>query len=116
MPFSGNCNSFDSSNLEVLNNNPAVYGLFKRDLPFRSHHSICLHVGRTDGLRTSMLEHYNHPPIADVTNFFVETTTPEEQQVGRQEELIREFNPIGNQTSEASYSPTPEVQLALESF
>ena len=115
MPFNGNINSFDSSTLEVLNNNPAVYGLFKRDLPFRSHHFICLYVGRTDELRTSMPEHYNNPPIAGVTNFFAETTTPEEQRVGREEELIREFNPIGNHTSEASYSPTPEVHLALES-
>ena len=99
MPFSGNCHSFDSSTLKVLNNMGAVYGLFKTDLPFRPDHYTCLYVGETNDLRTRMLENYNNPPIIGVTHFFAEAIATEEQRQQREKELICEFDPTGNKTS-----------------
>jgi hypothetical protein len=110
MPFSGNCQSFDASTLKELNDDRAVYGLFKRDLPFHSHHFICLYVGQTDHLRTRMLDDYNKPPIAGVTNFFSEAVTTERQGKEREGELIREFSPIGNPASDASLNRTPNLK------
>jgi hypothetical protein len=113
MPFSGNRHSFDSSNLKVLNNIGAVYGLFKRDLPFRSHHFVCLYVGQTNDLRARMLEHYDRPPISGVTDFFAEAIVIREQRIEREKELICEFNPTGNQTSElaTTHQKSSGVQL-----
>jgi hypothetical protein len=100
MPFSGNCHSFDSSTLKVLNEVGAVYGLFKTDLPFRPDHYTCLFIGQTDDLRTRLLGHYNHPSIAGVTHFFAETSVTEQQRKLREKELIAEFIPPGNITSD----------------
>ena len=86
MPFSGDCHSFDSSTLKVLNNIGAVYGLFKTDLPFRPDHYTCLYVGQTNDLRTRMLEHYKNPPIIGVTHFFAEAIATEEQRLQREKE------------------------------
>ncbi len=91
MPFSGNCHSFDSSTLKVLNEVGAVYGLFKADLPFRPDHYTCLYVGQTDELRTRLLEHYNHPSIVGVTHFFAEDSANEQQRRLRGKELIAEL-------------------------
>jgi hypothetical protein len=99
MPFSGNCRSFDSSTLKVLNDVGTVYGLFKTDLPFRPDHYTCLFVGQTNDLRTRLLEHYNNPSIAGVTHFFAEAIATEHQRKLREKELIAEFNPPGNKTS-----------------
>lgn len=101
MPFSGSCQSFDSSALKMLNNIGAVYGLFKTDLPFRPDHYTCLCVGQTNDLRTRMLDHYNNPPIIGVTHFFAEASPTEQQRKLREKELIAEFNPPGNKTSGA---------------
>ena len=86
MPFSGDCHSFDSSTLKVLNNIGAVYGLFKTDLPFRPDHYTCLYVGQANDLRTRMLEHYKNPPIIGVTRFFAEAIATEEQRLQREKE------------------------------
>jgi hypothetical protein len=87
MPFSGNCRSFDSSTLKLLNNIGAVYGLFKTDLPFRPDHYSCLFVGQTNDLRARLLEHYNDPSIAGVTHFFAEASATEQQRKLREREL-----------------------------
>ncbi len=100
MPFSGNCHTFDSSTLKALNDDGSVYGLFKVDLPFRPDHYTCLFVGQTNDLRARLLEHYSHPSIAGVTHFFAEASATEEQRNPRERELIAEFNPPGNKTSE----------------
>jgi hypothetical protein len=42
MPFRGDCQSFDSSTLKLLNDIGAVYGLFKTDRPLRPNHCTCL--------------------------------------------------------------------------
>jgi hypothetical protein len=99
MPFSGNCHSFDSSTLSVINDDGSVYGLFKTDLPFRPDHYTCLFVGQTDDLKTGLLEHYNNPSIAGVTHFFAEASLTEQQRILHEKELIAEFNPPGNKTS-----------------
>jgi hypothetical protein len=99
MPFSGNCQSFDSATLKVLSDVGSVYGLFKTDLPFRPDHYTCLFVGQTDDLRAQLLEHYNHPSIAGVTHFFAEASATEPERELRHKELIAEFNPPGNRTS-----------------
>jgi hypothetical protein len=100
MPFSGNCQTFDSSTLKALNDDGSVYGLFKADLPFRPDHYTCLLVGQTNDLRARLLEHYSHPSIAGVTHFFAEASATEQQRNPRERELIAEFNPPGNKTSE----------------
>jgi hypothetical protein len=99
MPFSGNCHSFDSSTLSVVNDDGSIYGLFKTDLPFRPNHYTCLFVGQTNDLRARLLEHYNNPSIAGVTHFFAEASATEQQRKLREQELIAEFNPPGNKTS-----------------
>jgi hypothetical protein len=78
MPFSGNCQSFDSSTLKVLDDVGTVYGLFKEDLPFRPDHYTCLFVGQTADLKTRLFEHYNNPSIAGVTHFFAEASATEQ--------------------------------------
>ena len=113
MPLSGNCHSFDSSALKVLNKIGAVYGLFKTDLPFRPNHYTCLYVGQTNDLRTRMLEHYKNPPIIGVTHFFAEAIATEEQRKQREKELICEFNPTGNKTSGAGHNGPPEAHLVF---
>jgi hypothetical protein len=100
MPFTGDCHSFDSSALKVLNDADSVYGLFKTDLPFRPDHYTCLLVGETNDLRARLLEHYNNPSFAGVTHFFAEASASEPQRKLREKELIAEFNPPGNKTSE----------------
>ncbi|MGB7438099.1 MAG: hypothetical protein WBR26_15725 [Candidatus Acidiferrum sp.] len=109
MPFSGNCHSCDSATLKELNEAGAVYGLFKADLPFRPDHYTCLFVGQTSDLKTAMLEDYNNPPIKGVTHFFAETIASEEQRKEREKELIFEFNPIGNRTSDAGPKGSSDV-------
>jgi hypothetical protein len=99
MPFSGDCHSFDSSTLKVLNDVGAVYGLFKEDLPSRPDHYTCLFVGQTNELRTRLLEHYKNPSISGVTHFFAEASATEQQRKLREKELTAEFNPPGNKTS-----------------
>jgi hypothetical protein len=100
MPFSGDCHTFDSSTLKALDDGGSVYGLFKTDLPFRPDHYTCLFVGQTNDLKARLLEHYNHPAIAGVTHFFAEASATEQQRKPRERELIAEFNPSGNKTSE----------------
>lgn len=100
MPFSGDCHSFDPSTLKVLDDVGSVYGLFKSDLPFRPDHYTCLLVGQTNDLRTRLFEYYNHPSITGVTHFFAEASATEQQRKLRENELIAEFNPPGNKTSE----------------
>jgi hypothetical protein len=99
MPFSGNCHSFDSSTLKVLNDDGSVYGLFREDLPFRPDHYSCLFVGQTNDLRARLLEHYNDPSISGVTHFFAEASATEQQRKLREKELIAEFNPAANKSS-----------------
>lgn len=99
MPFSGDCQSFDSDTVNVLGNVGAVYGLFKTDRPFRPDHYTCLYIGQTNDLRTDLLERYSDPPIIGVTHFFTEAIADEEQRKQREKELIHEFNPNGNKTS-----------------
>ena len=96
MPFSGNCHSFDSSRLKVLNKVGTVYGLFKEDRPFRPDHYTCLFVGQTNDMSTRLLGHYNNPSIAGVTHFFAEAIATEQHRKLREKELIAEFNPAGN--------------------
>jgi hypothetical protein len=115
MPFSGNCHSFDSSTLKVLNDVGAVYGLFKTDLPFRPDHYTCLFVGQTNHLRARLFDHYNNPPLTGVTHFFAEAIATEEERKQREKELICEFNPTGNKTSEAGHNSPPEVHLVFNS-
>jgi hypothetical protein len=100
MPFSGNCQTFDSSTLKALIDFGAVYGLFKTGLPFRPDHYTCLFLGQTNDLRTRLLEYYDDPSIAGVTHFFAEASATESQRKLREKELIAEFNPPGNKTSE----------------
>jgi hypothetical protein len=102
MPFSGDCHLFDISALNLLNHVGSVYGLFKEDLPFRPDHYSCLFVGQTSDLRARLLEHYDHPSIAGVTNFFAETSATEPQRELREKELIAEFNPPGNKMSRSA--------------
>ena len=115
MPFSGNCHSFDSSTLKELNGAGAVYGLFKTDRPFRPDHYTCLYVGQTSNLRTTLLEDYDNPPIIGVTHFFAEAIASEEQRNRREKELLCEFNPTGNRTSDAAPNP-PDVHLVSSSW
>jgi hypothetical protein len=115
MPFSGNCHSFDLSGLKPLSNAGEVYGLFKVDLPFRPDHYTCLYVGQTNDLRTRMLEHYNTPPITGVTHFFAEAIATEEQRIQRERELILEFDPTGNRSSDPGHDSPPEVHSASSS-
>ncbi len=116
MPFSGNCHSFDSTTLQELNGAGAVYGLFKTDLPFRPDHYTCLYVGQTSDLRTTMLEDYDNAQIIGVTHFFAEAIASEEQRNQREKELICEFNPIGNRTSDAGLKGPPDVHLVSSSW
>jgi hypothetical protein len=109
MPFSGNCHLFDLSGLKALSNAGEVYGLFKVDLPFRPNHYTCLYVGQTNDLRTRMLEHYDTPPITRVTHFFAEAIATEEQRIQRERELILEFDPTGNRSSDPGHHGPPEV-------
>jgi hypothetical protein len=104
MPFSGNCQSFDSSTLKAQNDVGSVYGLFRADLPFRPDHYTCLFVGQTNGLRARLLEHYNDPSIAGVTHFFAEAISTEQRRRLREKELIAEFNPPGNKTNGFAYT------------
>lgn len=98
-PFRGDCHSFDSLSLKVLDDLGAVYGLFKTDLPFRPNHYTCLFVGQTNDSSARLLEHYTNPSIAGVTHFFAEASANESQRKLREIELISEFNPPGNTTS-----------------
>jgi hypothetical protein len=116
MPFSGNCHSFDSSTLKELNGVGAVYGLFKTDLPFRPDHYTCLYIGQTSDLRKAMLEDFDNPPIIGVTHFFAEAIASEEQRNRRENELICEFNPTGNRTSNAGPNGPPDVHLVSSSW
>jgi hypothetical protein len=102
MPFSGNCQSFDSATLNVLQNAGAVYGLFKTDTPFRPDHYTCLYVGKTNDLRKQLLEDHPNLPILGVTHFFAEAIVSEEQRKQREKELIHEFNLNGNKTGEGN--------------
>ncbi len=97
MPFSGNCHSFDSSTLKLLNDVGAVYGLFAA-APGRPGYFICLYVGQTNDLRARLYEHFNYPPIAGVTHFYAEVIATEQQRKLREKQLIAEFNPPGNKT------------------
>jgi hypothetical protein len=108
MPFSGDCHSFDPSTLNELNDVGSVYGLFKSDLPFRPDHYTCLYVGETDELRARLLQHYSHPSIPDVTHFFAEASSTEQQRKLRKNDLIAEFNPPGNKNKDiaAQFSDT----------
>jgi hypothetical protein len=115
MPFSGDCQLFDSATLKVLQDVAAVYGLFKTDRPFRPDHYTCLYVGQTDDLRTRLLEHYSSPPILGVTHFFAEAIVSEEQRKQREQDLLREFHPKGNKTGGGSSNRAPEVHLVLNS-
>jgi hypothetical protein len=97
MPFPKQEYMFDFATLQMVKEIGAVYGLFKPN-PNRPGYFICLYVGETDNLRRRLLEHYNNPPIAGITHFFVEISPIERQRLVREQQLIAEFNPLGNKT------------------
>ncbi|MGA2484069.1 MAG: hypothetical protein ABSF92_13225 [Candidatus Acidiferrales bacterium] len=97
MPFPQREYAFDIATLNTVNEVGAVYGLFRSDR-YRPGYYACLYVGITDNLRRRLFEHYNNPPIAGVTHFFVEVIGTERQRKLREQELIAEFNPLGNRT------------------
>jgi hypothetical protein len=97
MPFPPREYAFDFSTLLTVNEVGAVYGLFRPN-PYRPNSYDCLYVGETDNLRRRLFEHYNNPPVAGVTHFFVEVVATERQRKLREKQLIAEFNPPGNRT------------------
>jgi hypothetical protein len=97
MPFPMKEYSFDFATLNTVNEVGAVYGLFRPN-PSRPNFYFCLYVGETNNLRRRLFEHYNNPPVAGITHFFVEVASDFRQREQREKQLIAEFNPIGNQT------------------
>jgi hypothetical protein len=97
MPFPTKEYAFNYATLLTVNEIGAVYGLFKPN-PTRPGYFIPLYVGETDNLRRRLFEHYNNPPIAGITHFFVEISPIERQRLIREKQLIAEFNPPGNKT------------------
>lgn len=97
MPFQSQVYRFDVSTLRTVNEVGAVYGLFK-PTPSRPGFFTCLYVGQTNNLRTRLYEHYNNPPVAEVTHFFAEVVGTEQQRKLREIQLIAEFDPVGNKT------------------
>lgn len=97
MPFPPKEYAFDYFTLAQVREIGAVYGLFRRN-PYRPDVFDCLYVGETDNLRRRLYEHYNNPPIAGATHFFVEISPIERQRKQREKQLIAEFNPPGNRT------------------
>jgi hypothetical protein len=89
--------SFDARTLNTVNEVGAVYGLFRPN-PTRPNYFICLYVGETNNLRRRLFEHYNNPPVAGITHFFVEVVADFRQRAQREKQLIAELKPIGNQT------------------
>jgi len=97
MPFNSQLYAFDAATLGTVNAVGAVYGLFKPNYS-RPGWYICLYVGLTDNLRRRLVEHFNNPPIAGATHFFAEVITSDLQRRLREQQLIAEFNPPGNET------------------
>lgn len=97
MPFPNQEYAFNLTTLLTVKEIGAVYGLFSADRT-RPNFYNCLYVGETDNLRRRLLEHYNNPPIAGITHFFVEISPIERQRKSREKQLIAEFNPPGNST------------------
>lgn len=97
MPFPKQEYAFNLNTLLTVKEIGAVYGLFKSN-PIRPGYFVPLYVGETDNLRRRLLEHYNNPPVAGATHFFAEISPVERQRLVREQQLIAEFNPIGNKT------------------
>lgn len=75
--------------LEKCPLNSGVYALFTGDQ--------CIYVGASENIQIHLLHHLNgpHPCVLQygVTSFAYESV-PSEARLGRQEDLIREFNPL----------------------
>lgn len=97
MPFPNQEYPFNLTTILTAKEIGAVYGLFKPN-PLRPGYFLSLYVGETDNLRRRLLEHYNNPPVAGITHFFVEISPIERQRLAREKQLIAEFNPPGNKT------------------
>lgn len=97
MPFPNQAYAFDYATLATVKEIGAVYGLFAPDR-FRPGFYNCLYVGETDNLRRRLFEHFNDPPIAGITHFFVEINPTQRQRKIREIQLIAEFVPPGNRT------------------
>ena len=93
MPFSGPAYRFDDATLNTINEVAGVYGLFQQTAP---NYYVALYVGMSDNLRRRLREHYNNPPVKNVTHFFGEVIPSPLLRVRRERALINEFNPPGN--------------------
>jgi hypothetical protein len=93
MPFNGPVYRFDDATINTINEVGGVYGLFQQTGP---NYFVARYVGLGENLRRRLREHYNNPPISDITHFFAEVHTTAFARVLREQALIREFNPPGN--------------------
>jgi hypothetical protein len=93
MPFIGQAHRFDDATLNTVNEVGGVYGLFQQTAP---NYFVARYVGLGENLRRRLREHYNNPPISNITHFFVEVHPTASARTAREQALIREFSPPGN--------------------
>ena len=93
MPFNSNPFVFNDATLNTINEVGGVYGLFQQTAPNKF---VIRYIGMSDNLRRRLREHYNNPPISEITHFFAEVIPGALARAVRERFLIAEFDPPGN--------------------
>ncbi len=86
---------FNWATANTLREVGGVYGLAQPQ-PFRPGWYTVLYVGKTGNLRERVQYWLNNPPVTGITHFFADVILNEAERAQREEQLIAEFNPVGN--------------------
>jgi len=96
MPFANTeVYNFNKQTIDRVNRVGGVYGLACPMSGKPGWYTI-LYVGKTGDLNERLCYHYNNPPVAGITHFFVEAIPTDAVRTRREEQLISEFKPVGN--------------------
>jgi len=95
MPFQYGPFTFNEVGIGGIRQVGGVYGLAKPTINRLGVYTI-LYVGKTGNLPDRLRAHLNNPPVSGATHFFAEGFDRDADRTRREEELINEFQPVGN--------------------
>ena len=95
MPLITTFYNFTESSIDSVYEVGGVYGL-ARPVPFAPNKYTILYVGLSGNLRERLQSHFDDPPAAGITHFFVERVDNAAARMLRERQLIAEFKPVGN--------------------